>query len=106
VGNHQTDHRFDKEFTVIPKNTLSYPVNDSMTISLIHYVILETTIPPFQNLFPCPFWLVYLVSLDGIEEAGCQAREQFSGRENCWELISVGAKLQLQFSETSGLACC
>jgi hypothetical protein len=46
-GDQQTDHHFDKEFRVIPKNTLSYPVNDSMTISLIHSIILETPIPPF-----------------------------------------------------------
>jgi hypothetical protein len=36
---------------------------------------------------------------------GFQAREQFSERENCWGLISVVAKLQLQHSETSGPAC-
>ena len=75
AGNPHTDHCFEKEFTVIPKNTLSYPVNDSMTISLIHSVILETTIPPFQNLFPVPFsWCTWL-AWSGIEEVGCQALE-------------------------------
>ena len=86
--------------------TLSYPVNDSMTIFTHafcypwdnHFIIPEhVTI----SLFGWCTWLVW----SGIEEVGCQAREKFSEWENCWGLIYVGAKLQLQCSEISGLTC-
>jgi hypothetical protein len=56
----------------------------------------------FRSLFPHTFWLHTWLSWSGIEEVGCQVSEQFYGRENCWGLISLGAKMQLQCSETSG----
>jgi hypothetical protein len=77
-----------------------------MTISLIHSVILETTISPFRSLFPTLFgWCTWLAWSE-IEEVGFQAHEKFFDQENCWGLIFVGAKLQLQCSKTSGPAYC